>query len=661
MQLVYALGGMEHRIELREGTIVLGRSARCDIMLRDPSVSATHLQIECKGGAVTCRDLDSSNGSFVNDKQFSETTVRPGDALQLGKILLRVEESEPGTTPAPAPAAAVRGEDTETPPVLEPLGGVNQQPSGPETEQQAKGERREGGEGEYLPQVEVRPGAAVEVYAGAQEPTRRRGRRIVLVAGVLVAVLLLALLLFVPAQNEPQPAAAYGRTEYREDVRAGIEHFENRDFGKAVSAWAQAREQWEKNHPDQTSYAVVASRLALTFESLAEAQQKGSYASVNWTSILQETRMLLDEVSMPDDVEHFVKNVRTMASHASAAQRRLEEARESLAQGEYAQAQETLSEIREDSLYRSTATSLAEQARQSAYEEEKHALYALTRDSPVDWPRVVARAEELMRTHQDPDLAKDVAQWREYAEDYRTFQEAQTAQARGTIPALERAKALYGSLDEESIYYDRAQARVRELQTRILHERARALFQAGDTDGLRALAEDAPEAENDPVYVELLGKAEEIEEQFAAADEALAQNNPLEARSHWEQVRNIAQEWENAYNQRAVARLKEWSRERIGSSVMDKAQRAYEAEEYREARELLSEAAKLGVDVSQEREALRRQARHFFTEAQNAYNRQQIWGAREQAELAKQCLLPDDDLYAQIEKFLAKLDRGGGP
>src|SRR5215470_16710534 len=46
--------------------MLVGTHASCDVVLRDPSVSRFHCEIELGGRSVTVRDLGSANGTLVD-------------------------------------------------------------------------------------------------------------------------------------------------------------------------------------------------------------------------------------------------------------------------------------------------------------------------------------------------------------------------------------------------------------------------------------------------------------------------------------------------------------------------------------------------------------------------------------------------------------------
>jgi ABC-type multidrug transport system ATPase subunit/pSer/pThr/pTyr-binding forkhead associated (FHA) protein len=66
-------------------SLTLGRDPRNDTVIDHPVVSRFHAQIELKAGTWQVRDLNSSNGTFVNNQQIREQRpLRPGDTIRIG-------------------------------------------------------------------------------------------------------------------------------------------------------------------------------------------------------------------------------------------------------------------------------------------------------------------------------------------------------------------------------------------------------------------------------------------------------------------------------------------------------------------------------------------------------------------------------------------------
>ena len=95
------LAGWEIGAELKisGSPLVIGRATTADLCINEPSVSRMHARIERQvvegetGYALS--DLDSSNGTFVNEKPARETPLRNGDRIRLGEVVLKfVQEDE---------------------------------------------------------------------------------------------------------------------------------------------------------------------------------------------------------------------------------------------------------------------------------------------------------------------------------------------------------------------------------------------------------------------------------------------------------------------------------------------------------------------------------------------------------------------------------------
>jgi hypothetical protein len=83
-----ALNG-QHKGEdfrLRVGKNVLGTAADCDIVLTDKKISRKHATIRYEGGEFQIADLDSSNGTFVNDEKVQKHDLIDNDMVKLGDI-----------------------------------------------------------------------------------------------------------------------------------------------------------------------------------------------------------------------------------------------------------------------------------------------------------------------------------------------------------------------------------------------------------------------------------------------------------------------------------------------------------------------------------------------------------------------------------------------
>jgi two-component system cell cycle response regulator len=76
---------------LAEDTITLGRSAEASIMLYDNHVSRIHCRVEYdrKFNVYLVSDLNSSNGTLLNDKTVERAILNEGDKIIIGETVLR--------------------------------------------------------------------------------------------------------------------------------------------------------------------------------------------------------------------------------------------------------------------------------------------------------------------------------------------------------------------------------------------------------------------------------------------------------------------------------------------------------------------------------------------------------------------------------------------
>ena len=90
---IRAASGEVVRIQVRTGTMRIGRALDNDIVLADDKISRHHGQISTRLGMLVFTDLGSTNGSFLNGSPVSEIALGPGDVLQLGRSTVTIEPS----------------------------------------------------------------------------------------------------------------------------------------------------------------------------------------------------------------------------------------------------------------------------------------------------------------------------------------------------------------------------------------------------------------------------------------------------------------------------------------------------------------------------------------------------------------------------------------
>jgi diguanylate cyclase (GGDEF)-like protein len=87
---IYPTGpGMGTRYTLGDAPVVLGRGNDCDIRINDHSVSRRHARIQPGADGYYAVDLQSTNGTFVNDVLASICKLKDGDYLRVGNCIYR--------------------------------------------------------------------------------------------------------------------------------------------------------------------------------------------------------------------------------------------------------------------------------------------------------------------------------------------------------------------------------------------------------------------------------------------------------------------------------------------------------------------------------------------------------------------------------------------
>lgn len=91
------------KITLRKLPTTVGRHRSCRLQITSRQVSREHCIFDEQEGLLTVRDLGSSNGTLVNGQRVSmETVLEPGDRVEIGPVLFRVDYEPVEMVTAPA-------------------------------------------------------------------------------------------------------------------------------------------------------------------------------------------------------------------------------------------------------------------------------------------------------------------------------------------------------------------------------------------------------------------------------------------------------------------------------------------------------------------------------------------------------------------------------
>jgi pSer/pThr/pTyr-binding forkhead associated (FHA) protein len=76
-----------HEHQLHGETTTIGRAVECDVVITSKRVSREHARLRRNGRRVMLEDLNSTNGTFLNDERLLEPMeLRDGDTVSVGDV-----------------------------------------------------------------------------------------------------------------------------------------------------------------------------------------------------------------------------------------------------------------------------------------------------------------------------------------------------------------------------------------------------------------------------------------------------------------------------------------------------------------------------------------------------------------------------------------------
>jgi two-component system, cell cycle response regulator len=87
--VVISGGKLGQRVLLSDRVCLIGRARSADFCTEADSVSRHHARIEWEDQGHIVTDLESTNGTFVNEHRVTSQLLQDGDRLAIGKLLLK--------------------------------------------------------------------------------------------------------------------------------------------------------------------------------------------------------------------------------------------------------------------------------------------------------------------------------------------------------------------------------------------------------------------------------------------------------------------------------------------------------------------------------------------------------------------------------------------
>lgn len=95
-------------------TVKGGRSSKAQIRIEDDTVSSFHFQLRNIPGGWVLKDLQSTNGTFVNNEKISDIALQEGDVIKTGNCTIVFHAGSARTERPTDPAARKVSSQAET-------------------------------------------------------------------------------------------------------------------------------------------------------------------------------------------------------------------------------------------------------------------------------------------------------------------------------------------------------------------------------------------------------------------------------------------------------------------------------------------------------------------------------------------------------------------
>jgi HD-GYP domain-containing protein (c-di-GMP phosphodiesterase class II) len=95
-------------------TISLGRLKGCDVVVDDEAASRRHCTVTAREDVCVVADLQSANGTFVNEKRIATVELQKGDKIRIGSTVIELTDVMDNTSAVSKPAGGSLGASSTT-------------------------------------------------------------------------------------------------------------------------------------------------------------------------------------------------------------------------------------------------------------------------------------------------------------------------------------------------------------------------------------------------------------------------------------------------------------------------------------------------------------------------------------------------------------------
>jgi pSer/pThr/pTyr-binding forkhead associated (FHA) protein len=113
--------GVRKDFAVESGGIVIGRKTDADLRIPLREVSREHCRLSLNGKKVVLHDLDSGNGTYVNEQRIVQATLKPGDRIKVGPVVFTIQiDGMPKKISPPAPQLPAKRASADAPTEVSP-------------------------------------------------------------------------------------------------------------------------------------------------------------------------------------------------------------------------------------------------------------------------------------------------------------------------------------------------------------------------------------------------------------------------------------------------------------------------------------------------------------------------------------------------------------
>jgi len=586
----------EYEFLLAPGIYVVGRDATCDVTLGSTHVSRRHMSCRVSGSGVEVSDLGSRNGTYVGGLRVKSATLKDADTVRVGDVEIVFQGTMAGAVPeltqtppaAPARAEAVEPsvEDQEQTPADGALLPQKTGGGGPQLlEREGRWFVRDAGTGREVEIVPAEQGRA-EAGAGSILSTPK-GRLMIGGLAVVAIVILVAALL----GRSGMPAdGAMSSEQYDRLIGQSLAALDGGDTGRAEQLAREARAAMPKK---------TAAKVVLDLAGVWDAWRADFFD--HWVRVddaLQELSRCYRHESNPT-VERFVRTHRDGIQQEVDRSQAANRARERYESGAYEEAWQELSGIPEDSPVRSRDAELYALVSDALHSHLSGLLESAA--ARQDWAAARGAASKLRDYYpeESDQMAQTAARYADLQSHAARIQDARDALDRGDYEAARRSLA---GIPQDSPYRDEAARLLHRTEADEKYAAALARYNAGDAQGALGMLADQT---TQPAQA-LQRHVQAVMGLQAAAADAQAQKEFVEAERLWLDLLQLETDARNAYRRQASAQLDRMPQRRLARAgeLAAEAERQFKDDEIEKARELYEKAAAMDPDGQVGLEAL---------------------------------------------------------